>query len=71
MGGLGELLLGPALVATLFVSWLAVQALWRRVFGWAAQTDVLAGRPGCAGCSRAGACAGMCEKDKQEQSDGS
>lgn len=55
MSGL-DLLMGPALVALLFLVWLAVQRLWGRVFDLPRHADVLAERGSCASCIRAEIC---------------
>lgn len=53
---MSPLVLGPLTLAALFLGWLLVQRLWRRVFNLDGGTDVLASRCDCAGCGYATTC---------------
>jgi hypothetical protein len=57
------LLIGPVLVALLFVSWLGVQRLWRRAFKLPEQADALQGRESCLSC----ACSTTCHSPDRQR----
>jgi hypothetical protein len=56
---------GPLGLAGLAIGWLAVQGLWRRVFGVASEVDVLADRRDCTGACCACSC-GIQSRDAEE-----
>jgi hypothetical protein len=58
------LVIGPLMLAALFLGWLAVHQLWRRAFNLDPETDVLANRCDCASCGRA------CQRRGKETKDG-
>ena len=61
-------LVGALGTVGLLLLWIAVQGAWRRSFPDAfSDPDVLAGRPGCDGCSHEPACEHRTSRPTQEE----
>jgi hypothetical protein len=67
-------LIGVGAFVLLSAAWIGVQRAWRKAFPEVGgDPDVLAGRPGCQGCSREEQChsrtqSGPCKEEEEELS---